>query len=340
MAIIPSSRGLFMIKCPACGAENPEGTKICVKCGTELPKSDKEKKKTAPAEAAKAGSFRLGDLGRDFVDVLFLLAIIALIGFYFVEEADHWRLSWPPRFTETEEAKIVLNPILGQPTPAPATGHHAHHVKTPAPSAPIVKEKSAEENSEVQLGDAETFYHKGKAQFDQKNYRASYNFLKQALKVDPTYSMAYFAMGYLYHHFSMDDAAVRMYEMSLRFNPNHVDSINNLAKMFQDAGNYDDALSLYQQAVSLDPSNADFQFNLGDLYLDKNQNDDALQAFQKASTLNPQNADIYTDLALTCERLGRKQDAEDAWHKVLQYSGQPDYIQQAKQHLSFLQAQS
>jgi tetratricopeptide (TPR) repeat protein len=335
-----------MIKCPACGAENPEGTKICVKCGTELPKSEKDKKKAAaPAETAKGGSFRLRDLGRDLVDVLFLLAIIALIGFYFIEEADHWRLSWPPRFTETEEARIVSNPILGQPAPTPAPArHHAYHKPGPivasAPSPAPVPPVAVEENPEAQFGNAETFYHKGKVQYDQKNYRASYNFLKQALKVDPTYSMAYFAMGYLYHHFSMDDAAVRMYEMSLRFNPNHVDSINNLAKMFQDAGNYDDALSLYQQAVSLDPSNADYQFNLGDLYLDKNQNEDALQAFQKASTLNPQSPDIYTDLALTCERLGRKQDAEDAWNKVLQYSTQADFVQQAKQHLSFLQAQS
>jgi len=326
-----------MIKCPACGAENPEGTKICVKCGTELPKNGKDKKKAAAAEAAPVKSFRLGDLARDLVDVLFLLAIIALVGFYFIEEADHWRLKWPPAFTETEEARLVSTPSLGQPTPVPAKVRH--HTRT-AQHNVTAETPSVEENPEVQFGNAETFYQKGKAQYDLKNYHASYNFLKQALRVDPTYSMAYFALGFLYHHFSMDDAAVRMYEMSLRFNPNHVESINNLAKMFQDAGNYDDAMSLYQQAVGLDPSNADFQFNLGDLYMDKNQNEDALQAFQKASTLNPQNPDIFTDLALICERLGRKQDAEDAWHKVLQYSSQADYIQQAKQHLTFLQAQS
>ena len=324
-----------MIKCPACGAENPEGTKICVKCGTELPKAGKEKKKTVAVEPAAARSFHLGDIARDLVDVLFILAIIGLIGFYFMEESCHW--TWPPRFTDTEEARIVLNPVLGQSAPSPVSARHHGHLAHHAASA---QAEPAEANPEVQFGNAETFYHKGKAQYDMKNYRASYNFLKQSLRVDPTYSMAYFALGYLYHHFSMDDAAVRMYEMSLRFNPNHVESINNLAKMFQDAGNYDDALSLYQQAVSLDPSNADFQFNLGDLYLDKSQNEDALQAFQKASSLNPQNPDIYTDLALTCEKLGRKQDAEDAWHKVLQYSTQADYIQQAKQHLTFLQAQS
>jgi Flp pilus assembly protein TadD/ribosomal protein L40E len=324
-----------MIKCPACGAENPEGTKICVKCGTELPKTEKEKKKSVAAEAAPKSSFRLGDIVRDLVDVLFLLLIIALIGFYFMEESCHWTL--PPRFTETEEARIVSNPIFGQPTPVSVPKHHRGHAAHPAAS---VETSTVESNPEVQFGNAETFYQKGRVQYDKKNYHASFNFLKQALQVDPTYSMAYFALGYLYHHFSMDDAAVRMYEMSLRFNPNHAESINNLAKEFKDAGNYDDALGLYQQAVSLDPSNADFQFNLGDLYLDKNQNEDALQAFQKASTLNPQNPDIYTDLALACEHLGRKQDAEDAWHKVLQYSNQSDYIQQAKQHLTFLQAQS
>ena len=106
-----------MIKCPACGAENPEGTKICVKCGTELPKAGKEKKKTVAVESAPSRSFHLGDIARDLVDVLFILLIIGLIGFYFMEESCHW--AWPPRFTETEEAKIVLNPVLGQPAPSP-----------------------------------------------------------------------------------------------------------------------------------------------------------------------------------------------------------------------------
>jgi type IV pilus assembly protein PilF len=79
---------------------------------------------------------------------------------------------------------------------------------------------------------------------------------------------------------------------------------------------------------------------LGSFYLDKNQPDDALPVFQKAADLRPSDASIYNDLALTYERLGKKQEAEDAWQKVLQYADRSDLLQQAKTHITFLQAQS
>src|SRR5678809_615322 len=92
-----------MIVCPACHAENPDGTKICVKCATELPKAAAA---AAPKAAgpAHAKEFGMKDMRRDMVDVLWLLLIILLIftGFWF--EATHG----PFQVTDREEAKICL----------------------------------------------------------------------------------------------------------------------------------------------------------------------------------------------------------------------------------------
>jgi len=333
-----------MIVCPACHAENPDGTKICVKCGTELPKAaaaagaGKAKGPAAPQEKG----FSVKDLGHDLVDAVWLLLIILLILVGFLYEATHG--TW--RFTDMEEAKLVQPTV--QPTPvavkktAPGVVASKPDNKMVAPKVapkPKAAPEVAIERPPVVTGSAETFFQKGKQQYDRHHYLASFNFLKQSLEVDPTFSKAYFGLGYLYSRFEMNDAAVRMYEMALRFDPSHVDSMNNLAMMYFHAGNYDDALGLLQQAASLQGQNADVQYNLGSLYLEKNQTDQALQAFQTAVALRPKDPSIYNNLALTYEKLGKRQEAQDSWQKVLQYGDSADLLQQAKTHLDFLQTQ-
>ena len=318
-----------MIVCPACRAENPDGTKICVKCATELPKvaGAAGVKKDPAAAAVPSKGFGMKDMGKDLFDFLWLLLIILLILFGFIGQATQWTF----HFRETEAAKIVTEPVIAKPAPRPQ--------KRPKKIAIQKEPEPIGEQPAVQFGSAETFYEKGKKQYDSRRYQSSFGYLKQALEVDPTFAKAYFGLGYLYSRFDMSDAAVRMYEMALRFNPDHVDTINNLAMMYFHAGNFDDAQVLLQKAVVLDSQNADCEYNLGSVYLEKNQPYEALPAFERAAALRPNDAAIYNNMALTYERLGRKQEAQDSWQKVMQYSTDANLLQQAKTHLDFLQTQ-
>jgi Flp pilus assembly protein TadD len=335
-----------MALCPSCRAENPDGTKICVKCGSELPKTDAAGRRTmAGAGEASTQGMGVKDVGKDFVDIVWLLVIIALILIGFLGEATQWTFN----FVEKETAKTItpaleikkvipqkIQRVAAIPRPQVMAQEQPQlqpQVQPQAPPPPIGEKPAA------QLGSADGFYKKGKQQLDRQHYRASYHSLKQALEIDPTFSKAYFGLGYIFSRFEMSDAAVRMYEMSLRFDPNHVDSMNNLGMMFYHSGNFDDALFLFQKAVSLDPQNPDYVYNLGSLYLDKNQPEYALMAFQKASSLRSNDAAIYNDLALTYEKLGKKLEAQDSWQKVLQYANNAELIDQAKTHLDFLQKQ-
>ncbi len=325
-----------MVKCLACGAENPDGTKICVKCATELPKPPEKTGPRGPVLAPQATTFGVKDMGRDMADAVILLIIMALVIFVFFGQATRWTF----RLTEKEEA-ILIQPIATPVATVVASKPKKHMParKTTTPITTIVS-KSITEQKVVQYGTAETFYNKGKMEFDKRNYHTSFNYLRQALEVDPTFAKAYFGLGYLYARFNMDDTAIRMYKKAVDFDPNYAQSIHNLAFMYYRAGNYDDALEMYQKAISLDSQNAIYEYNLGNLYYDKNQMEDALQAFQKASALKPDDPDIYNDLALTYEKLGRKPEAEEYWQKVLQFSNNAELLQNAKAHLNALQAQS
>jgi len=316
-----------MIVCPACHAENPDGTKICVKCGTELPKTTAAAAAKAKAAAEEPKKSGFSDLARDLVDMLWLALIIILVFVGFWGEATHW--TW--KFTETEEAKLVKEPVLVQ-----KPFHHAHHSMNhhvqPSQTPQIVAERPP-----VELGSPDTFYQKGKQQYDSQHYQKSFDYLKKALEIDPTYAKAYFALGYLYSRFDMNDASVRMYEMSLRFDPNNAQALNNLGMRMENEGNYDEALDLFQKAVALDGQNADYQFALGNAFLDKSQPDSALQAYQKAVEIRPNDPDIYYEMAMSYEKTGKKQEALDTWQKVIQYSNSTEMTQNAQTHVSFLQ---
>ena len=311
-----------MIVCPACHAENPDGTKICVKCGTELPKVVAAKAKT-PAETGEK-SYQARDMVRDFVELLWLLLIILLVCGGFWGELTHWT----GHLTERQEAKLVAPEAPAKP------GHHAVHKHGQAPKNTMVNEKPNE------MGSPNSFYKKGQQQYDAHHYQASFGYLKKALEIDPTYAKAYFALGYLYSRFDMDDPAVRMYKMSLRFDPNNAQVMNNLGMHLKKEGNYEEAMPLFQKAVESDGQNADYLFDLGDAYLDQNQFPEAIQQLTKASELKPGDAAIYDDMAISYEKMGKKDEALAAWQKVVQYSKDLDLTQNAQTHIQFLQGQA
>jgi Flp pilus assembly protein TadD len=329
-----------MIHCPACNAENPVGTKLCVKCGTELPKTapvgSAEAKKTAALAGAPTAS--LGDKVRhashDLVDALWLVLILFLVFFGFWGEATHWT------FSLVEKLPIRLAGQPAEPAPAMQIVQKSHKatkkaaVEKPVAVAPVAQ--VPQEKSVAPSASPEKLYDLSKSKFDHYDYNGSFKLLKQALNTDPTFARAYFGLGYLYARFDMDNTAVRMYEMALRFNPRHAESINNLAMMYLGAGNKEDAQTLLQKAVEIDPQNPDFHYNLGTMYLDEQKWAEAESELTKASGARPKDASILNDLALTFEAQGKKDDALATWKRVLDCADDPALMKQAHAHMEFL----
>jgi len=329
-----------MIHCPACNAENPEGTKLCVKCGTELPKSAPVGSAAAKKTAAAAGTpgltlgTRVKHASHDLVDALWLILILFLVLFGFWGEATHWTFS----LVEKLPSRLAGQPVEPAPVARPAHVRKPPAVKSVA-AKPVVASKPLVEKPGAVLVTPEKLYDLSKRKFDHYDYKGSFKLLKQALDVDPTFARAYFGLGYLYARFDMDNTAVRMYEMALRFNPRHAESINNLAMMYLGSGNSEDAQALLQKAVELDPQNPDFHYNLGTMYLDQQKWPEAEGELSKAAGAKPQDASILNDLALSYEAQGKKDEALSTWKKVLDYADEPALLKQAHAHLNFLQQQ-
>ncbi len=328
-----------MILCPACTAENQDGTKLCVKCGTELPKSAPVGSADAKRAATEAQNRPLGvkvrDASQDLVDLLWLALLIFFILFGFFGEATHWTF----RMAEVLQPRMAQEP-LPPPTPVPAVPKQvAKRVRVARVATPVPTPKPVIEQKPALYVSPESLFAKSKARYDQDDYPGSFKLLKQCLDVDPTYARAYFGLGYLYSRFKMDDAAVRMYEMALRFDPRHADSVNNLAMMYLKAGNTEDSEYLLKKAVSLDPNDPDFHYNLGNVYLQLGRWQEASTELETALKSRPQDASVLNDLALSYEGLGRKESAMETWEKVLAKAQDPALVKQAQNHLTFLKTQ-
>jgi Flp pilus assembly protein TadD len=334
-----------MIHCPACNAENPIGTKLCVKCGTELPKSAPVGSAEARKEAQNQPEGRpLGvkvkDASQDLVDIIWLAILLFLIIFGFWGNATHWTF----RLVDVLQPRMAQEPA---PPPAPVRKvvRKAQPVKVavipkpkPAPTAVPTPKPLGEQKPAVYVS-PELLFAKSKARYDKDDYQGSFKLLKQCLDVDPTYARAYFGLGYLYSRFKMDDAAVRMYEMSLRFDQRHADSVNNLAMMYLRAGNQADAEYLLKKAVELDPKDPDFRFNLGNVYLDQQRWQEANQELRIAAQARPDDASVLNALAISYEGLGQKDSALSTWKQVLDKAADPALVKQAQNHMEYLKKQ-
>jgi Flp pilus assembly protein TadD len=326
-----------MIHCPACNAENPIGTKLCVKCGTELPKvapaGSAEAKKAAPASTPTTAGERVRHASHDLVDLLWLALILFVVLFGFLGQTSHWTFSWVEKLPAR---------LMGQPMePAPVVV--ANQVKGVRRASSVAKKPAARpliEQPATRLVNTDKLYSLSKTKYDQYDYTGSFKLLKQALDIDPTFSRAYFGLGYLYARFDMDDSAVRMYQTALKYNPSHAESINNLAMMYLGAGNTVDAKELLVKAVQLDPKNPDFRYNLGTMYLDEQRWVEAESELSQAAGARPKDAGILNDLALSYEAQGKRDDAVNTWKKVLEYADDPAIVKQAHAHLEYLQQQS
>lgn len=381
-----------MILCPACGAENPDGTKICVKCATELPKTAPPGSAEAKKQETTSGASlweHAKAMPQDTMDIVWLVVIVLLVALGFWGEATDWKFAvhdvdnakveevLPPVVEQVlpepvkevvhrpmpppkpKPTKFVVKPAPKTPPPPPPPVEVAAKSAAPqppapvptkkvievaAPPAPVVKMPSAKATPRAVLGDQppagladkSSLYSRSKTQFDARQYETSFKLLKQALQVDPTYSKAYYGLGYIYNLFELENASVRMYEMSLRFDPEQASSMNNLGMIYHRAGNTEAAITLLKKAVETDPKSGEYAYNLANALTAAGKTSEALPHFERAVLLKPKEAVFYNDLALAYEKMNRPSDAEGAWLKVKDLTSDPDLFDQAQTHLEYI----
>jgi tetratricopeptide (TPR) repeat protein len=117
----------------------------------------------------------------------------------------------------------------------------------------------------------------------------------QAIRIDPSYTSAYFLRAYTYEQLQEERQALTDYDRAIQLNPNYAIAYNNrgnlkYTKLNDDRG----ALADYNRAIQLNPNNAVAYYNRGALKQTKlNDPQGALADYDLAIQFNPNDAVAY-----------------------------------------------
>jgi len=163
----------------------------------------------------------------------------------------------------------------------------------------------------------ERLYKRAVALIKRKEPKDAVKTLVQALAINPNYLDALKELGKLYLDQKMWGKASAVYNTLAENTGDPVD-YSHLGLAFYNDGDFDGAISAYQEAISKDPKRPQRYVSLGHVYLDAGKLPLALIAFNKAVDSDKDNVDYLLLAAETHKLLENFNDAKEVLGKAIE----------------------
>lgn len=165
------------------------------------------------------------------------------------------------------------------------------------------------------------YLHKGDAYMSQKQYASAAIEYRNALKVDPRYGDAYFALAKAELAQGNPQSAYQSLTQAIGVEPNRTDvRIARASLLSTSPSGKDEAQGVedIKYVLQKEPNNAEAHRVLGSLLFDQHQFDQSLQEFSKAAAIAPNEAASYVGMARANMALHNMADAELNLKKAVQ----------------------
>jgi protein O-mannosyl-transferase len=157
-----------------------------------------------------------------------------------------------------------------------------------------------------------------------KKDEAEFHF-REALRANPSYSMAHMNLGIGLNEKGETDSAIEHFNEALRLDPKSVKILNNLGLALAKQNRFPEAVERFKEAVSIDQDFLDSRNNLAFALLLDGQQDAAIEQYREAARLNPDYADGMNNLGLALKRTGRIQEAIECFKNSV--ARRPDFFE-------------
>ena len=108
------------------------------------------------------------------------------------------------------------------------------------------------------------------------------------------------------HQEGKTDIAQELYNQVLKIDPNHSQSLNNIAIIFTNLKDYQKAINTYEKAIAIDSNYTDAHSNLGIIFKELGEIEKAKSYFEKAIELDPLNKKYMVGYGYILLRLNDK----------------------------------
>lgn len=140
--------------------------------------------------------------------------------------------------------------------------------------------------------------------------------LREAIKLQPDFWIAYNNLGTLLQNLGNLSEAKQCYQKAIEFNPNLVEAISNLASIWQLEEDREKAKTGYYRALQLKPDYVPAHFNLANIFKEQKRLGEAVDHFQKVVTLQPDYTEAHVSLGNIFEYQGKLQDSLNCYQKA------------------------
>jgi adenylate cyclase len=149
---------------------------------------------------------------------------------------------------------------------------------------------------------------------------------EKAIELDPRYAAAYAgcssAYGQMYWLFARDakhrDRAQELSFKALMYDNNLAEAYTAMGMSYFIAGKFEEASSASRKAIELDPDDFIAHWTLGRIHFTNGEFEQAHGLYQRVIELKPGFLSAYADMKMTCERLGRQEEADLARRKLIE----------------------
>ncbi|MCD4754723.1 MAG: tetratricopeptide repeat protein [Deltaproteobacteria bacterium] len=141
---------------------------------------------------------------------------------------------------------------------------------------------------------------------------------QKILEKDADHVLAYEGIGQAFMQTGKYDEAEKNFHKALELNPDLWLSHNNLGMIYDRTLRFDDAIAHYEAAINIKPDEYILLNNLGLSYCLNGEYKKSAETLLKAieAGSNPKNAKVYNNLGLVLGKLGRHEEALEAFKKA------------------------
>jgi TolB-like protein/Flp pilus assembly protein TadD len=150
-----------------------------------------------------------------------------------------------------------------------------------------------------------------------RNVERAIQLFEKAIELDPRYAAAYAgcssAYGQMYWLFAREqryhDQAQELSFKALMYDNNLAEAYTAMGISYFISDKLEEASAASRKAIELDPEDAIAYWTLGRIHFTKGEFQLAYDQYQRVLELKPEFLSTYPDLKMTCEQLGRSQEA-------------------------------
>jgi superkiller protein 3 len=165
-------------------------------------------------------------------------------------------------------------------------------------------------STKIMKKDANDLHEEGKKLSDKGKFTAAIKKIAAAIDLDPAFVDAYCTMGFIYGELGDFAEAERWYRNALVHDPDHYQTLYNLAYDLEESSRADEAIEILRHltATYID---ADSYKNLGYTFKNLGRLDEAINAYRDALALQPNDTNTLYCIANILDDLRRYDEAEN-----------------------------